>query len=740
MDLFSLDLSHNDMLWTLLALMLVTWAALGYKVLKDARFEAQNVLFLKEFWTSADLLEAREVSWRRDCAAARLARTGFKLLESSSTDDSSRSNSEPLKGCWPCRETFLRRRLRRQISGELRRIESGLLFLVLVGMTCPSVSLTGALWDIRRSLESNLPVRPETLAVFSGQIDATMAAAAIGFAASMSALLGAYFVFRRVGYHRRTLEDFAEDFFRLARENGFTVPPLLAPSPEVPPAKAGSPKTGGTYTYGEILRSSALMGGSSLLNVLIGILRTKAMAVLVGPAGVGLMGLYGSISDLAQNIAGLGIQSSGVRQIAEAAGSGDTRRVARIAVVVQRMSVLLGVLGAALLWVFSPQAATLTFGGDQRAGSVALLSLAVLFGCVGGGQVALVQGMRRISDLAKMGVVGALSGTVIAIPLVYLLREDGVVPALVSVAATGAIVSWWYRRKIPLEKTSVTISQVGQEAAALIKFGLAFMGSGLLMTCTLYAIRVIVLRAVSAEAVGFYQAAWNLGGMYVGFVLNAMGAEFGPRICAVGKDSSACNRMVNEAVQVSLLLAGPGVIATLTFAPLVIGVFYSGKFDPAVGILRWICLGVALRVIAWPMGSIILVTGTARTFFLTDLAWALVHAAFAWACVTAFGLDGTGMAFFASYVFSACLIYAIVRRLTGFRWSPANRKTGLLFLSLTTLVFFGFYWLPVFIAYTVGVLSVILSSAYSIRTLIKLVAIEGIPRPVLRFVAWLRPA
>ena len=76
------------------------------------------------------------------------------------------------------------------------------------------------------------------------------------------------------------------------------------------------------HTYGQILKSSALIGGSSVLNIGIGIVRTKAMAVLLGPAGFGLMGLYGSIADLAVSIAGMGVNSSGVRQIAEAAGFG----------------------------------------------------------------------------------------------------------------------------------------------------------------------------------------------------------------------------------------------------------------------------------------------------------------------------------------------------------------------------------------------------------------------------------
>src|SRR3954462_2019761 len=68
------------------------------------------------------------------------------------------------------------------------------------------------------------------------------------------------------------------------------------------------------HTHAQILKSTALIGGSSVINVGFGILRTKAMAIILGPSGVGLMGLYQSIADVTQSLAGMGIQSSGVRQ------------------------------------------------------------------------------------------------------------------------------------------------------------------------------------------------------------------------------------------------------------------------------------------------------------------------------------------------------------------------------------------------------------------------------------------
>ena len=512
-----------------------------------------------------------------------------------------------------------------------------------------------------------------------------------------------------------------------------------APSLQERPQTSGE-GTGGKHSYGQILKSTSLIGGSSVLAIGIGVIRTKAIAVMLGPAGFGLMGLYSSIIDLALSIASLGIGSSGVRQIAESVASGNDARIARTVIVLRRTSVILGLLGAVLVVVFSGPLSTLTFGSDQHAGAVALLGLAVFFRSVSTGQGALIQGMRRIRDLAVIGVMGAFLGALISIILVYFLGERGVAPSLIGAAAMGLVISWWYSRKVKISYPAMTRTEVRQEAASLLKLGFAFMISGVLMMAAAYAVRAIVLRLDGLEAAGFYSAAWTLGGLYVGIILQAMGADFYPRLVGVAEDHPQCNRLVNEQTQVSLLLAAPGVIATITFAPLVIALFYSAKFAEAVEILRWICLGIALRVITWPMGFIIVAKNRQAVFIGAEVAWTVVNVLLTWFCVEAVGLNGAGMAFFGSYVFHGLMIYPIVMRLSGFRWSAANRKMGLLFLSLITVVFCGFQVLPPWWATGVGALAVILSGVYSIRVLLNLVSLDRIPRSLLRLLVWFRLA
>ena len=102
-----------------------------------------------------------------------------------------------------------------------------------------------------------------------------------------------------------------------------------------------------------------------------------------------------------------------------------------------------------------------------------------------------------------------------------------------------------------------------------------------------------------------------------------------------------------------------------------------------------------------------------------------------------FGLNGAGIAFFGSYVFHGFMTYPIARHLSGFRWSGANRTTGVLFLSLIAFVFCASNLLPFALATFLGGLAVLLSTAYSIRVLVKLVSRDQIPLPMLRVLAGL---
>ena len=486
-------------------------------------------------------------------------------------------------------------------------------------------------------------------------------------------------------------------------------------------------------SYSQILKSTSLIGFSSILNIAVGIVRSKVMASMLGPGGVGLNGLYTSITTLAEAIAGMGVNSSGVRQIAEAAGTSDEAKVAKTAAVLRKTSLLLGMAGAAGVAVFARQISVATFGTADQTWAVLLLAVTVFLRVVSLGQGALMQGLRRISDIAKAGVIGTVAATAATIPLIYWFRETGVAISVVAGAAVSLVVSWWFSRQANVERIRVSFRDVRGEVKELLHLGSAMMVSSLAMMGSAYLIRAWIQQELGLEATGLYQAAYSLGGMYVGFILQSMGSDFYPRLTAVIHDHEACNRVVNEQARISLLLAGAGIIGTVTFAPWVVNVFYAQGFGESVNVLRWICLGTALQVVSWPMGYIIVAKGQKNMLILTELSWAAVHLALAWFGMQWFGLIGTGFAFFAAYIFHIAMVWILTARLTGFSWSAECRNAVLTYLFLIGSVVGAVYIRPAVWAMALGTVVMLAYGYSSIATIMSLVPADQLPGPLRKF-------
>lgn len=447
-------------------------------------------------------------------------------------------------------------------------------------------------------------------------------------------------------------------------------------------------------SYKHALKSTSMIGGASLINILIGMVRTKFVAVLLGPAGIGLLGVYNSIVGMVGAVAGMGIGASGTRQIAEAHGAGDPQRIARTVKTLRRTVWVTGILGLLIMVLGCTAFSKASFGTATYALPIAILGITILLANIATGQSCILQGTRRISDLAKVSIIGALNGTIISIPCYYFWRINGIVPGLILTGAAALLTSWWFARRVVLVPVELPWRDSRQEAGKLLHFGVPVMLSGLMSMVSAYLIRVLLIRQVGLDGVGIWQAAFGLSGVLANFVLSAMGTDYYPRLTAIAGDDDKVKEEVNAQTEVALLLAVPALAATIIFAPLVITLFYSGKFDGAVDILRWSAYGVFGRVISWPLGFVLLAKGMGKTFFWTELVANIFQVIALWVCVKIWGLLGTGIAFLLLYVVYSLLIYVVAHAVSGMSWTAANKRHILIFAALLALIGMISVWVP----------------------------------------------
>lgn len=480
-----------------------------------------------------------------------------------------------------------------------------------------------------------------------------------------------------------------------------------------------------TSSYGSILKSTVFVGGSQVISILIGIIRTKFIAVILGPSGIGLMSMYQSVIAIVSTVTGLGIGTSGVRQIAEAAGTGDEMRITRTIHTLRRMMLFLGLFGMMIMIALSTPISRITFNDTRHVGAIIALSIVLLFGSINIGQLAILRGMRHIADYAVVNVLGALIGTLFSIPIIYVWHEAGIVPSLVVVSMMAFLPSWWYARKISIAKILMGFKDICRESKSFLYLGFIFMLTGLISNVVIYLTRLLVLQELGMQSVGLFQAATMLSTTYIGIIFTAMGSDFYPRLTAVAGDNEICNSLVNEQIEVGLLIGTPGILATLTFAPYVIHIFYSMQFVAAAEVLRWQVLGIFFRLISWPLGFIILAKKKGTIFFWTELILGALNIVFIWVGLRYFGLVGTGIAFFVLYVIYTGMIWWVARRVSGFRWSLVNRRSSVIMMILIAMVFSVPTILPKNATFFVSLLMTVVVGIYCMRNLCHLVGLTS---------------
>jgi O-antigen/teichoic acid export membrane protein len=434
---------------------------------------------------------------------------------------------------------------------------------------------------------------------------------------------------------------------------------------------SGNEARGAGGSFRGIVRATSLLGGASIINIVASILRTKMLALVLGPAGIGLIGLFQNLLGTASAVAGLGINTVGTRQIAEASATEDHAELLQASQALLWGTLTLATIGGLIFFLLREPLALALTDDVRHAGTIGWLSVALVATVLAGSQVALLTGLRRLRALAEIGVITAILSIVAAGMALYLapLRWT-VVSYLVSTPVITLLVGQWViLRHWPVRPARVPWLALRRHWAGMARIGFWFTITGLTSAALMLSARGVLARALGPVSLGQFQASWAISSMYLSVILQAMGSDYYPRLTMIITDRAAVNRTVNAQTEALLLMAAPIILGTLAAAPIIVHLLYSSEFAEAAWILRWQVLGDVLKLAAWPMSFVLLAAGAGRRFFLTDATAPIVMVAFLWLATPSLGIIASGLAFLVMYGVYLPTVFVVVRQHTGFLWS-----------------------------------------------------------------------
>ena len=427
-------------------------------------------------------------------------------------------------------------------------------------------------------------------------------------------------------------------------------------------------------SYRSIFKATSLFGGVQVYQILIQIIKSKFVAVLLGPVGVGVMGLYQSGLQLVQQLSSMGLAQSAVRDVSEANGSNDAQLIARTIFVVRKLVWITGLLGLVIVICCSPLLSKASFGNYDYTIPFIILSITLLIDQLSAGQKVVLQGMRRLKDLAKCSAFGVTFGLISSVPLYYWFGIDGIMPTFILNSICSLILSWLYSKKIKTEKVHVTPRQTLSQGKQMLVMGISMSLSGIFASVVSYAIRGFIQGNGGLEQVGLYQAGFVIMTTYVGMVMNAIATDYYPRLAAINRDNKKCSEAVSQQGEIGTMILAPMLTCCLVFMPFVLKFLYSDSFLAANEYISWASLGMMLRLAAWVISFLYVAKAESKLFIKLELSANLYYLILSLYGYKYMGLTGLGIAFALQYVIYFFQVYLIAHKKYNFKFSNSFIK------------------------------------------------------------------
>lgn len=481
-----------------------------------------------------------------------------------------------------------------------------------------------------------------------------------------------------------------------------------------------------TTNYKSIFKATSIFGGVQVFNILITLIRSKAVAILLGTAGMGLNGLFMSGLNLIKSVSSLGISESAVRDISRAHSSEDLDQITTTFTVFSKWIWITAALGIVLTVGLSPLLSQFSFGNTSYAFSYIWLSLTFVFGALSGGIYTLLRGTRQIKYLAQANIFGAIVGLLAALPIFYFYGIQGVVPAIIATAFGNYLVSLFFINKIKFQKIKLTWAETFTLGKPMVTLGISLTVISLLATGVAFVLSAYISKTGNLKDLGLYNAGLAIVDGYVGMVFTAMATDFYPRLSGMIQDDTKWKQLVNEQAELVLIILTIVLVLLISTTPILIRVLLSKEFLPAQDFIFWSVLAIPLKGLTWVVGFVVLAKGNNKLFLTIEIAGTLLVLIFNLIFYTYYGINGLGVAMLISYIIFIIMMMTILKSKYSYQFS--NEVFKLLFMAILplSLCLICIKWLGYPNAYFAEALIVLLTISYSIFELNKRMNLKAI--------------
>jgi O-antigen/teichoic acid export membrane protein len=269
-----------------------------------------------------------------------------------------------------------------------------------------------------------------------------------------------------------------------------------------------------------------------------------------------------------------------------------------------------------------------------------LAAVTLVVGALGQQIRVLAQKNLRFADLAKVELVAALFGFLVAVPLAWMgAGVYALIAGSLTTAAVGCLLVWLRLSDGWRPQARLRLAEIRQ----FIKFGAYMVGNNLANTLISQIDILLGGRLLGVQSIGLYSVPKDLS-LRIGNIINPIITQVGLPVMAKAQgDEALLKKVYLQTMRMTASVNFPIYMALGLFAPEIVHLLLGQQWHDAIPLLQIFAIWALLRSTGNPVGSLLMARGRADLSFKWNMVWLLIMAPAIW-IGSQFGVSGMAIA------------------------------------------------------------------------------------------------
>lgn len=412
----------------------------------------------------------------------------------------------------------------------------------------------------------------------------------------------------------------------------------------------------------DIVRVFSFTSLSTLVKMLTGFISVKVVAVIIGPAGVALVGQLNNFASIIMTLANGGITSGVTRNIA---AFKDKDEVVRSYIGTSvKITLALSALCEVFLILFSRYLCSLILHSDEYIYVFVILGVTLSFYALNTLIMAVINGYKYFQLYVKISMMSSIVGLGISLLLVSVLGVPGALINAVTSQSFIFIVTmiFLWKNKMPFVSFEWLLARFDySKMLNLLKFSLMTLIAAFCGPVVQLVIRNHIINTISIETAGCWEGMNRLSGMYLMVITSSFGVYYMPRLAEL-KDSKVLKHEIITAYKVIVPCLLVGFVLIYFMRNFIINVLFSPDFYQMKDLFLWQLLGDFFKITSWLLAYVMSAKAMMKTFITTEILFNGSYVGLALLCSSFWGITGVIIGYMISYICYLVTMYFLIWR------------------------------------------------------------------------------